>query len=175
MIFNETPLAGSYEITLQPFSDDRGWFARTYCKREFESIGHVEEWVQMNHSFTKQKGSIRGMHFQHSPHEEIKMIRCISGAIYDVIVDIRKDSPTYLQWFGIELSAENGKMLYIPKGFAHGFQTLEDNCALIYHHSAFYMPEVEGGLRYDDPKLNIKWPLAVKDISARDRQHPLIN
>lgn len=138
MIFTETLLKGSYIIELSAFTDDRGWFARTYCKNEFAAIGHTAEWVQMNHSFTKDKGAIRGMHYQLPPFSEIKMVRCIAGAVYDVIVDLRKDSPTFLQWYGTELSAANKKMLYIPEGFAHGFQTLQNDCELIYHHSQFY-------------------------------------
>jgi len=175
MIFTPTSLAGSYIVELEPFSDDRGWFARFYCKQEFQQIGHQQEWVQLNHSFTTKKGTIRGMHFQKPPFREIKMVRCISGSIFDVIIDIRKDSPTFLQWTGVELSAENKKMLYIPEGFAHGFQTLSDNCELIYHHSAFYTPNSEGGIRYDDPQVSINWPLPVTIISERDANHPLLN
>lgn len=175
MTFSETSLKGSYVITLTPFADDRGWFARTYCKNEFAAIGHDKEWVQMNHSYTKDKGSVRGMHFQHPPFSEIKMVRCIAGAVLDVIVDIRKDSPTFLHHVGVELSAANKKMMYIPEGFAHGFQTLEGDVELIYHHSEFYKPGVEGGLRYDDPMLDIHWPLAVKNMSERDRNHLLLD
>jgi dTDP-4-dehydrorhamnose 3,5-epimerase len=175
MTFTETLLKGSYVIDLNVFSDDRGWFARTYCKNEFNEIGHRDEWVQMNHSFTKQKGSIRGMHYQVPPFSEIKMVRCIAGAVFDVIVDIRKGSPTFLQWFGTALSAENKKMLYIPGGFAHGFQTLEDDTELIYHHSQLYTPGAEGGIKFNDAKININWPLGVTNISERDSQHPLLN
>lgn len=175
MIFNPTKLAGSFVIDLEPFSDDRGWFARTYCKKEFEQIGHTGEWVQLNHSFTVLKGSLRGMHFQYPPHTEIKMVRCIAGAVYDVIIDVRQGSPTFLQWLGTELSAANKKMLYIPEGFAHGFQALTDNCELIYHHTSFYTPGVEGAVRFDDKKVNIQWPLAVTDISQRDSQHPYLD
>ena len=171
MIFTETNLKGSFVIDLTPFQDERGWFARTFCKDEFAKIGHSKEWVQMNHSFTKQQGTIRGMHYQLPPFSEIKMVRCIAGAVFDVIVDIRKDSPTFLQWFGIELSATNKKMIYIPEGFAHGFQSLSDNVELIYHHSEMYQPGVEGALKYDDPKLNINWKLEVTNISERDKQH----
>jgi dTDP-4-dehydrorhamnose 3,5-epimerase len=174
MKFTETPLSGSYLIEPNPFTDERGWFARTYCKNEFQQIGHTKEWVQINHSFTTKKGTIRGMHFQYPPFTEIKMLRCIAGAVYDVIVDIRSGSPTFLQWFGVELTAANKKMLYIPDGFAHGFQTITENAELIYHHSSFYQPGHEGGLKYDDPKLNIQWPLPVTEISARDNQHPFI-
>lgn len=175
MIFTGTALKGSYIVSLTPFSDDRGWFARTYCKKEFAAIGHDKEWVQMNHSFTKEKGTVRGMHFQHPPLAEIKMIRCIAGAVLDVIVDIRKGSPTFLQHVSFELSAANKQMVYIPEGFAHGFQTLEENTELIYHHSEYYQPGVEGGLRYGDPKLNIQWPLPVINVSQRDNDHPLLD
>lgn len=175
MIFTATPLAGSYVIGLEPFSDSRGWFARTYCKNEFQQIGHEKEWVQLNHSFTSLKGSVRGMHYQLAPYSEIKMVRCIAGAVYDVIIDLRKASPTFLQWFGMELSAENKKMLYIPEGFAHGFQALADNCELLYHHTEFYTPAAEAGIRYNDPAIHIQWPLALTEISERDAQHPLLD
>lgn len=175
MKFDETPLTGSYVIALQSFSDNRGWFTRTFCKKEFEQIGHNQEWVQLNHSFTSMKGAIRGMHFQYPPHSEIKMVRCISGTIFDVIVDIRKGSPSFLRWFGIELSAENKKMLYIPQGFAHGFQTLTDNCELLYHHTDFYEKDFEGALNFNDPTLNIKWKLEPTDVSIRDMNHLYLN
>jgi len=175
MKFTETPLKGSFIIGLEPFSDERGWFARTFCKNEFEQIGHDKEWVQLNHSVTYKKGSIRGMHFQYPPHSEIKMVRCTSGAIYDVIIDLRNGSPSFLRWFGAELSAANKQMLYIPEGFAHGFQTLEENCELIYHHTSFYTPGAEGGIRYDDPQVGINWKLPVTDISERDKNHPALN
>lgn len=174
MIFTPTPLAGSYVIGLKPFTDDRGWFARFYCKDAFKEIGHTSEWVQMNHSFTTHAGTVRGMHFQLPPFREIKMVRCIAGAVYDVIVDCREGSPTFLQWFGAELSAANRNMMYIPEGFAHGFQALTDNCELIYLHSEYYKPGSEGGHRYDDPALDIKWPLAAGNLSDRDASHPLL-
>jgi len=175
MTFTETALKGSYIISLTPFSDERGWFARTYCKKEFAAIGYDKEWVQLNHSFTAAKGTVRGMHFQHPPFSEVKMVRCIAGAVMDVIVDIRKDSPTFLQHVSVELSAANKQMIYIPEGFAHGFQTLEENTELIYHHSEFYQPGVEGGLRYNDEILNIQWPLTVINVSERDNNHPLLD
>jgi len=175
MIFNSTSLAGSYIIDLELRSDDRGWFSRYYCKDEFKKIGHTKEWVQMNHSVTNKKGSIRGMHFQLQPYKEIKMLRCINGSVYDVIIDIRKGSDTFLQWIGVELSAENKKMVYIPEGFAHGFQCLEDNCELLYHHSEFYKPGAESGIKYDDPLVNIKWPLPLTVISPRDEQHAYLD
>ena len=175
MIFTETPLKGSYIIQPEPIIDERGWFVRTYCKNEFSSIGHDKEWVQLNHSFTLQRGTIRGMHFQLPPYEEIKLVRCIAGVVYDVIVDLRGGSPTFLHYFGAELSSLNRKMLYIPKGFAHGFQAMTDNCELIYHHSEFYSPGVEAGVKYNEPRINIEWPLPLTNISARDNQHPLLD
>lgn len=175
MIFTPTTLPGSYTIELTVRGDSRGWFARTYCRQEFAQIGHDKEWVQMNHSFTAQRGTIRGMHYQQPPYGEIKMVRCIAGAVYDVIVDIRKDAATYLQWFGTELNAGNKKMMYIPEGFAHGFQTLTDDVELIYQHTQYYTSDAEAGLMYNDPALAIKWPLPIAEISERDTQHPLID
>jgi dTDP-4-dehydrorhamnose 3,5-epimerase len=174
MIFTPTSLSGSFLIDLEPYSDDRGWFARFYCENEFERIGHTKKWVQLNHSTTYNKGALRGMHYQLPPYREIKMVRCIAGAVYDVIIDIRKDSATFLQWFGAELSAANKRMMYIPEGFAHGFQCLTDNCELIYHHTEFYTPNAEGGIRFDDPAVNINWPLPAGVLSARDAGHPYL-
>jgi len=175
MIFSPTPLEGSYIIQLTPFSDDRGWFARTYSADEFRQIGHTKEWVQMNHSYTATKGTIRGMHYQVPPYREIKMVRCIRGKVFDVIVDIREDSATFLKWFGTELSDKGMNMLYIPAGFAHGFQALVDDCELLYHHSEYYTPGAEAGIRYDDPAAGIQWPLPVTLISGRDLGHPAVN
>lgn len=175
MIFTETSLKNSYIIDIEPLADDRGWFARTYCKNEFNKIGLTQEWVQLNHSFTRQKGTIRGMHYQLPPYSEIKLVRCIAGAVYDVIIDLRIESSTFLKYFTIELSSKNRRMIYIPQGFAHGFQTLTDDSEIIYHHSQFYMPGAEGGIKYNDPKVNIEWPLPVKNISSRDNLHSLIN
>src|SRR5258706_14534544 len=175
MTFTPTRLAGSFIIDLDPKADERGWFARYYCKDEFKKIGHTKEWVQMNHSVTYKKGSIRGMHYQVHPYREIKMVRCIAGSVFDVIIDLRKHSDTFLKWFGIELSSENKKMLYIPEGFAHGFQCLTDDCELIYHHTEFYAPAAEAGIKYDDPKIDIKWALPVTTISQRDAEHPYLD
>lgn len=175
MKFTPTTLQGLYIIDLHPVADTRGWFARTYCKNEFASIGHTKEWVQLNHSFTNRKGAIRGMHYQLPPHREIKMVRCIAGAVFDVAIDLRKGSETFLHWTSVVLTSENRKMIYIPEGFAHGFQALTDNCELLYHHGAFYTPGSEGGIRYDDPLINIQWPLPVTDISDRDSSHLLLN
>lgn len=174
MKFTPTELKDVYIVDLEPFTDSRGWFARTYCKKEFSVIDHEGEWVQLNHSFTNRKGTIRGLHFQLPPYGEIKLVRCISGKVLDIVVDLREGSDTFLKWIGVELSSENKKMLYIPTGFAHGFQTLEDNCELLYHHTTFYMPGSESGIRYDDPRINIYWPLRVADISERDLAHRLL-
>jgi dTDP-4-dehydrorhamnose 3,5-epimerase len=174
MTFTPTTLQGSYIIEATRSGDDRGWFARTYCADEFSQIDHKGEWVQMNHSYTAKKGTVRGMHYQLPPYREIKLVRCIRGKIFDVIVDIRKDSSTFLKWFGAELTDSAMNMLYIPEGFAHGFQTLTDDCELIYHHSEFYTPGAEGGIRYNDPMVNIRWPLDVTIISDRDKNHPAL-
>jgi dTDP-4-dehydrorhamnose 3,5-epimerase len=174
MTFFQTPLLGSYVINLSSYSDERGWFARTYCENEFAEIGHGARWVQMNHSYTTKKGTVRGMHYQLPPYREIKMVRCVRGKVFDVIIDIRRSSDTFLQWFGVELSPAAMNMLYIPEGFAHGFQTLADDSELLYHHSEFYTPNAEGGIRYDDPSVNIKWPLEVTSVSERDLNHPLL-
>lgn len=174
MIFTETQLEGSYLISLTPFGDSRGWFARTYCKKEFAQIGHHKEWQQINHSYSTKKGTIRGMHYQLAPYNEIKMVRCIAGAVFDVIIDLRKNSPTFLKWFGAEISAENKSMLYIPGGFAHGFQTLTNNAELVYHHTEFYTPVAETGVRFNDKMIDIKWPLPVSEISEKDNSFPLL-
>jgi len=168
MTFQPTFINGLYVIELDLFRDERGWFARTFCKEEFKKAGFDNEWVQMNHSFTIQKGTLRGMHFQFPPYSEIKMVRCIAGSVFDVAIDLRKNSATFLQWFGIEISAENKKMILIPDGFAHGFQTLQNNCELIYHHTNFYTPDAEAGIKYNDPGIGIKWPLPVNEISKKD-------
>jgi dTDP-4-dehydrorhamnose 3,5-epimerase len=175
MRFIPTNIKNLYEIELDVFKDNRGWFARTYCKNEFKAIGHDKEWTQLNHSCTLKKGSLRGLHYQIPPFHEAKMVRCVVGAIYDVAIDLRKDSPTFLKWYGTKLSSDNKKMLYIPEGFAHGFQTLTNDCELIYHHTSFYTPNSEGGFRYDDPIFNIQWPLSVSEISERDLNHPYVN
>ncbi|MGI9553011.1 MAG: dTDP-4-dehydrorhamnose 3,5-epimerase [Aurantibacter sp.] len=172
MIFQSTSLQGAYTISLEPFQDHRGLFARTFCAEEFEKIGHRQPFVQFNHSHTNHKGALRGLHYQNPPFAEIKLIRCIHGGVYDVIVDIRKDSPTFLEHVGVELTEENMQMIYVPEGFAHGFQTLENDTQLIYHHTAYYQPSAEGGLRYDDPVLNIKWPLPITDLSKKDERFP---
>jgi len=175
MRITKLPLKDSFVIEFPHFKDKRGMFARIFCKKEFEKNGLENDFVQINHSLTKMKGSIRGMHFQFPPHAETKVVKCIKGSVFDVIIDLRKDSPTFLKWYGEILSAENMKAIYIPEGFAHGFQTLEDSCELIYLHSEFYIPEGEGAVRYNDPKINIKWPITVTEISEKDKNISLIN
>ena len=174
MRFTETPLKGSYLVDGDRWGDNRGWFSRVFCRRAFEEIGHDKEWVQINQSFTEAAGTVRGMHYQRPPHEEIKLVRCIAGAVLDVIVDMRPGSSTYLQWTSAILSRENQRALYIPEGFAHGFQALEDNSELIYCHSEYYAPEAEGGLRFDDPALAIEWDREPINISGRDKGFPLV-
>ena len=174
MKFTATPLKGSYIIENNPFKDDRGLFARVYCKNSIRTLGDNPVIEQINYSLTKKKGSIRGMHFQYPPKSEIKMVRCLTGSVYDVIVDIRRNSPTFLNWYGQILSADNMKMMYIPKGFAHGFQTLEGNCSLLYLHSDSYTPSHEEALRYNDPRIEIDWPIEVTEISSKDQNRPLI-
>jgi dTDP-4-dehydrorhamnose 3,5-epimerase len=175
MIFIPTSLTGAYIVDPEPFRDERGSFERYYCQKEFEKIGHKKNWVQLNHSVTKNEGAVRGMHFQVEPYREIKLVKCVKGKVFDVIIDLRRSSDTFLQYFGVELSEDNHRMLYIPEGFAHGFQTLEPECHLIYHHSEYYVPGAEAGLRFDDPNLKIKWPVPVSIISERDVSHPLID
>jgi dTDP-4-dehydrorhamnose 3,5-epimerase len=174
MKFRETTLNGVFVIEPQPFEDERGFFARVFCKNEFNKFGLEADFVQINHSHNIHKGTLRGIHYQMSPFVETKLVRCIRGKVFDVIVDIRKDSSTFLQYFSIELSSENMEMLYIPAGFAHGFQTLEPNSELLYHHTAFYAPGHEAAINYLDPALNIQWPLAVASISEKDKNHPFI-
>lgn len=175
MKFVEAPLAGAYVIELEPFVDERGLFARTFCQKEFSTISFHKQIVQINHSVTWQKGAIRGMHYQLPPACEIKIIRCVQGRVFDVMVDLRVGSPTFMQWHGVELSKDKLRMVYIPEGFAHGFQALTDNAELIYHHSAFYDPEYEHGLKFDDPALAINWPLPVSAISPKDQGYPFIS
>jgi dTDP-4-dehydrorhamnose 3,5-epimerase len=174
MIFKSLPFQGAYIIEPEVYRDERGKFYRFYSEDEFSQIEHTKHWIQINHSYTKEKGTLRGLHYQLPPHAEIKMVKCIAGKILDVIIDLRNGSSTFLQWTGVEISAENRLMLYIPEGFAHGFQTLTDDCELIYHHTASYIKDAEGGIRWDDPLVKIKWPLPPLYISERDQHHPLI-
>jgi dTDP-4-dehydrorhamnose 3,5-epimerase len=169
MKFEQLEANGLWVVEQERRTDERGWLSRTFCKSEFEQIGFNGEWVQHNHTLTQRAGSIRGMHYQLQPFSEIKLVRCIVGAIYDVVIDLREGSPTFLQHYGVELTAANGRMLFIPKGFAHGFQTLSDGVELLYCHSQFYSPGSEYGLHYADPKLQIKWPLPASLISEKDQ------
>ncbi|MCF6147978.1 MAG: dTDP-4-dehydrorhamnose 3,5-epimerase [Candidatus Kuenenia sp.] len=171
MIFTETKLKGAFIIEPERLEDERGFFARTWCKREFKKQGLNPELVQCNISFNKKKGTLRGMHYQEAPHEEAKLVRCTMGAIYDVIIDIRPDSQTYKKWFSVELTVENRKMLYIPEGFAHGFLTLEDNTEVFYQMSEFYAPEHAKGIKWNDPAFNIHWPIEISIISDKDKSY----
>ena len=170
--FVRTPLAGAYLIELDKRGDHRGFFARFFCEREFAEAGLETRFPQVNTSLTAAAGTLRGMHFQLPPAAEVKIVRCIGGALHDVIVDLRPDSPTYLKWFGADLSAENRAMMYAPRGFAHGFMTLSDDTEALYLVSAFYAPEHERGVRFDDPRFGIRWPLVPKEMSAKDREWP---
>ena len=168
MTFIETKLNGAYVIEIQKLEDTRGFFARTWCKNEFERHGLISHLMQANISFSNKKGTLRGMHYQIAPNQESKLVRCTKGAIYDVIIDLRPNSLTYKQWLGIELTAENYKMLYVPESFAHGFQTLENDTEVIYQVSQFYAPQSERGVRYNDPAFGIKWPVDVQVITDKD-------
>jgi dTDP-4-dehydrorhamnose 3,5-epimerase len=173
MIFTETPLKGAYLIDLEKRGDERGFFARAFCEREFGNQGLVTRFVQVNNSLSATKGTLRGMHYQLAPKSETKVVRCIRGALYDAILDLRASSPTFGQSFGAELSAENRRIMYVPKGFAHGFFTLADDTEAFYFVDEFYAPEHERGVRWDDPQFVVKWPdqptvLSDKDLNFRD-------
>ncbi|MBA2380347.1 MAG: dTDP-4-dehydrorhamnose 3,5-epimerase [Blastocatellia bacterium] len=169
MIFTETKLAGAFVIDLDPIEDSRGFFARSWSEEEFVKHGLTTRNKQANVSFNRIKGTLRGMHRQAEPFAEVKLVRCTRGAIVDVIIDLRPDSPTYMQWTSVELTGENHRMLYVPENFAHGFQTLEDNTEVTYQVSEVYTPSAERGIRFDDPAFGIEWPLAVEVISDKDR------
>jgi dTDP-4-dehydrorhamnose 3,5-epimerase len=175
MIFHETKLKGAFIVDLDKKDDDRGFFARAFCSREFEEHGLRPQVVQANMSYNHKKGAVRGMHYQVSPASEPKFIRCISGAIWDVIIDMRPDSPTYLQHIGVELSAENRRAIYVPDMFAHGNQALTDGAELLYLVGEFYTPGCERGVRFDDPVIGIEWPLPVTVISEKDQSWPLLD
>ena len=174
MRFDPTPLNGAFLIRPEPRADQRGAFARAFCAREFSAAGLETNYVQTNISSNTLAGTVRGMHFQRAPHAEVKLVRCVKGAIHDAIVDLRETSATYLQSFAAELSEDNGLTMYVPQGFAHGYQALSDGATAFYMVSAFYAPEAEGGLRCNDPKLAIAWPRAVTDISDKDAAWPLL-
>lgn len=168
MIFIETELKGAFIIDVNRLGDNRGFFARVFCQREFEGHGLKPVIVQANIAFNRTRGTLRGMHFQYPPAAEMKLVRCTQGAILDVIVDLRPESPTYLRHIAVELSAQNHRALYVPERFAHGYQVLEDTTETSYQVGEFYSPENEGGLRYDDPLLGLQWPLPVGEVSEKD-------
>lgn len=174
MKFTPTRLSDAVLIEMEKHRDDRGFFARTMCVEEFGQAGLETHYPQSSQSYNARAGTLRGMHFQSPPHAEVKLVRCVRGAVHDVIIDLRPDSPTHMRWQGFELSAENGRSLYIPKGFAHGFQTLVDETDVLYLISYAYVPGVGAGLRHDDPAFGIPWPLPVSVISERDRTWPLV-
>ena len=174
MQFKELEIKGCFEITPLPIVDNRGWFARVYCEEEFKKFNLKGNFVQFNQSFNSKKGTVRGLHFQKTPFKEEKLIRCVSGRVCDIIVDLRLNSPTFLQSIFVELSSLNNNLIYLPAGIAHGFQTLEDNCTLLYHHTQFYNKEADAGVSIFDPMLNIKLPLEVTVISEKDSNYPLI-
>jgi dTDP-4-dehydrorhamnose 3,5-epimerase len=168
------PLEGLKRITRQRLGDERGFLARLFCAEALASAGWVKPIAQVNHTFTALPGTLRGMHFQRPPHAEMKLVSCLGGEVFDVAVDLRQGSPTFLQWHGEILSGENARALLIPEGFAHGFQTLTPDVTMLYCHSAAYAPDAEGGLNARDPRLNITWPLPIAALSARDENHPMI-
>ncbi len=172
MKFVETSLKDAYVIELERRGDERGFFARAWCVREFAERGLATRFVQGNLSFNRRKGTLRGLHYQVPPHGEVKLVRCPRGAIYDVIVDLRPDSPTFMKWTGVELAEGDGRLLYVPEEFAHGFQTLQDDTEVSYEVSEFYAPDFERGVRYNDPAFGVDWPLVVTVISAKDRAWP---
>ena len=169
MIFKKTNIIGAFIIDINKLGDERGFFARMWCKKEFEESGIKINMLQTNIAFSKYKGTLRGLHYQVKPFEEAKLVRCTKGSIFDVIVDLRPESSTYKKWIGVGLSEHNYKMLYVPEGCAHGYQTLEDNTELIYQVSQFYSPDHERGARYNDPSFGIEWPVDVRVISDKDK------
>ena len=173
MIFNETKLRGAYIIQIEPFEDERGSFARTFCREEFDARGLNSTIAQCNISQNRKKGTLRGMHYQIAPHAEAKLVTCLAGTIYDVIIDLRSDSTTCCRWISVELSARHPRsFLYIPEGFAHGFQTLEDDTEVFYQMSQAYVPEAARGARLNDPEFAIRWPDGPRTISVRDQSYP---
>lgn len=172
MQFNPAPLPGAYTIDLEKRGDSRGFFARVFCEHEFAEHGLETRFVQINNSLTGARGTLRGMHYQLPPAPEVKVVRCVRGSLYDVILDLRPDSPTFGKSFGAELSADNRRMMYVPRGFAHGFLTLEPDTEAFYLVSAFYAPECERGIRYNDPRFAIEWPMAPLETSEKDRNWP---
>ena len=175
MQFHPTTLPGVWMIELEPREDERGFLARTYCEEEFGNRGLGVHWPQCNLTLTRRRGMVRGLHYQAAPKSEAKLIRCVAGAVWDVVVDLRPDSSTFGQWESFELTGENHRQLYVPGNFAHGFQCLTDNCQLFYQMSESYVPELARGVRWDDPQLRIPWPVPEPALSARDLQLPLLS
>lgn len=173
--FEPTPLSGLAVVYGQPRVDERGRFVRVFCAQEFAALRAGLRFVQVNLSRTTQRGTVRGMHFQRGPAADAKLVRCVHGAVYDVAVDLRRGSPTFLRWIAVELSAEAENAVFVPEGFAHGFQARSDGAELLYLHTAAYAPECEAGVRYDDPRLAIEWPLPAAAVSVRDRSFPLVD
>ena len=171
MKFLETKFKGVYLIEIEKNLDERGFFARTFDKKQFLELGLDVDLFQCNVSFNKKTGTLRGMHYQSSPYEEIKIVRCTQGKIFDVIIDLRSNSPTFRKWISFELSSKNHKMIYIPKGFAHGFQTLEDNTEIFYHMSDYYMPKYANGIAWNDKSVKIKWPIENPILSVNDKSY----
>ncbi|HEV2110969.1 MAG TPA: dTDP-4-dehydrorhamnose 3,5-epimerase [Gammaproteobacteria bacterium] len=174
MKLHRLPLAGLTLVETVALRDERGQFTRLFCEQELSGLRPRLHWTQINHSKTSRRGTVRGMHFQYPPAAEAKMIRCLRGRVFDVAVDLRAGSPTFLRWHGVELSEDDAMQFFIPEGFAHGFQTLSEGVELLYLHTASWEPECEGRLRHDDPRLGIRWPLAVSQVSDRDRGAPLL-
>jgi dTDP-4-dehydrorhamnose 3,5-epimerase len=172
MKFHPTPLRDAYTIDLERRGDDRGFFARVFCENEFSQAGLESKFVQVNESLSAKKGTLRGMHYQLPPKAEVKLVRCVHGALWDAILDLRPDSPTFGKWFGAELSADNRLMMYVPRGFAHAVLTLTDKAEAFYLVSEFYGPEQERGVRWNDPKFGVSWPIAPHEISAKDAKWP---
>ncbi|MBT7690636.1 MAG: dTDP-4-dehydrorhamnose 3,5-epimerase [Gemmatimonadales bacterium] len=172
MIIQPTPLAGAYTVALERREDERGFFARAFCRDEFTAAGIEPDLAQANLSYNRLKGTLRGLHYQVPPYRETKLVRCVAGSLFDVIVDVRPESPTYREWFGVELSAANQLAVFVPRGFAHGLVTLQDDTSVFYMASEFYAPDSEAGLRWDDPRIGIDWPIEPTVISEKDRAWP---
>ena len=174
MKVTEARMPGVFVVESELFQDARGAFSRLFCARELQAVLGARTIVQVNHSMTPRVGAIRGLHYQHPPHAEMKVIRCIRGRVFDVAVDLRRDSPTFLQWMSLELTPQSRLAFVLPEGFAHGFQVLEENSEMLYLHTAFYTPEAEAAVRFDDPRIGVQWPLEPTDVSAKDMNHAIL-
>lgn len=174
MNLTETNIHGAWVLENSAFQDNRGAFSRLFCSRELQAVMGSRTVVQINHSMTHSVGAVRGLHFQYPPHAEMKIVRCIKGRVFDVAVDLRQGSPTFLKWTAVELTPESHLAFVIPEGCAHGFQVLEEDSQLLYLHTAFYTPDVEGAVRFDDPKISVDWPLPATDLSVKDLTHPYL-